>query len=188
MTYLRCKSCRECGQPLKGDWFRHWVGEKCIRPKDGLSVTDADLIFHRFMRKRDARGERGIEDIMLVELKAHGEGVGKAQGDTLATFNAVVNNLPMPKGKPIGVASRPMMVSRGKKVVWHGAHLLEVPLHRNDAGPFRWDWRPIAAQTLALVLSFENDPRRPETPLDIARRHKRIKETPLLTQMEGGNQ
>jgi len=178
MTYLRRERCPHCGEP---HWFRYWIGRQCDKSVDGLSVSDLDLLVHRFRMVTDARGERTVEHIMVVELKTEDESLGKAQRDTLSLFNAALNSVLPVDGAPIGVEARPGFIVPGeKKVIWHGVHLLRVPAQPSEPGPFFWDNQPLAAETLAAVLSFRHDPREPLRILDVERRHKPADQDPSM--------
>src|ERR1019366_6405143 len=134
MSYIRKKRCPACGEP---HWFKDWVGRYCARSQDGLGVTDFDLVFHRFRISRDALGDRGVEHVMVVEVKTKNETLGGPQRDTLSAVNAMFNSMVPVNGKPIGVKSRPGFIRPGaKKLVWHGAHLLRVPAKESAIGPF----------------------------------------------------
>lgn len=170
MSYLREKTCPECGKP---HWFRFWVGEFCDRSCNGLYVCDYDLQFHRFKSCRDALGCRDVEHLMKVEVKIGDEKLGAAQRDSLSVLNALMNTMVPVNGGPIGVESRPGFIRPGeKKIVWHGVHLLRVPLKKSRVGPFYWDNKRIDSNTLIKVLNFENDSIETDRPLDIDRRHK----------------
>jgi hypothetical protein len=168
--YLRRKQCSKCGQP---HWIHYWVGQYCAKSRDGLSVLDSDLKFHRFRRIEDARGWRDVEDVMDVEVKTGSEKLGIAQRDTLSVFNAAIEQMIPVDGEPIHVRARAGYVRPGsKKVVHHGVHLLRVPSTPNPDGPWYWDNKPVDTKTLIGILNFELDPRNPLRRLDVARRHK----------------
>ena len=181
--YIRKEPCSSCGQP---HWFRYWVGRNCLAAKNGLSVCDGDLIFHRFKRIGDPLGERDIEHMMMVEVKTGTEELFFAQHDTLSTFSQRLLAMAPPNGRPIGVQSRAgtrfKEGTRKVKLLWHGVHLIRVPFTPNDAGPFAWNNKVLDRQTLIDVLNMDRDPRRTDRRLDVDRRHKRPRDADLFTQ------
>ncbi len=170
MRHLRNPPCNTCGKP---HWFRYWVDEFCARAKDGLSVGDFDMPFHRFKRVSDKLGDRSIEHFMVVEVKIADERLGPAQQDSLSVFNGMLQSLVPVNGAPIGVRARPGFIKKGeKKIVWHGVHLLRVPAMRRNIGPFYWDNKYVGSDLLRGILNFDRDPNPPHGVLDIDRRHK----------------
>lgn len=178
--HIRKQRCPACGEP---HWFKDWVGRFCAKSKDGLCVSDFDLVFHRFRISKDALGQRDVEHLMVVEVKTENETLGAPQRDTLSAANAIFNAMIPVDGKPIKVQSRPGFIRAGtKKLIWHGAHLLRVPAKESTFGPFWWDAKPIESGKLIGVLNFELDARHPYNKLDIERRHKAASVKELIGQ------
>ena len=163
-------------------WFSAWTGQFCARSCDGLTVGNFDYIFHRFKFPKDKLGQRRIEHLMIVELKTGGEILGNPQRDTLSVANAILDAILPVDGSPIDVKSRPGFIVNGdKKCVWHGIHLLRVPVAPTNVGPFGWDNKWVLPSNVLIdVLNFVRDPRNPFEFLDIDRRHKKSKQLPLL--------
>ena len=178
--YIKKEPCSECGQP---HWFRYWVGRNCLSSQQ-LSVSDGDLIFHRFKRISDPLGERDLEHMMMVEVKTGDEKLRYAQHDTLSVFSQRLLAMAPGNGKPIGVQSRAgtriKEGTRKVKLVWYGVHLLRVPSVPSEDGPFAWNNKQTDRQTLIEILNMDRDPRRPDLRLDIDRRHKKPRDESLF--------
>lgn len=170
--YLRGRRCEKCGGPIKPCWFQNWVAKHCEKSTKGLNVTDLDVLFHRYKNRTDRIGPYKTEYLMVVEIKTGQEILPKNQRDSLSVFNSTLSSVVPVDGRPIGHESKPGFMIKGeKKVVWLGVHMLRIPIDYTEIGPFEWDWKPIDAYTLKLVLNFENDPAKPKKKLDIGRRH-----------------
>lgn len=143
-----------------------------MKSNRGLSVTDFDLVFHRFKRCEDKLGERQVEHMMFVEVKVENEVLGPAQRDTLSVVNGLLLEMVPVNGSPINVKARPgQIIKRDKKIVFHGIHLLRVPASESNGSGFYWDNKPIDAATLTSVLNIDVDPFTFKK-LDVDRRHK----------------
>ena len=170
MTYIRKTQCPTCKKP---HWFHYWPGTFCDKSVSGLCVTDFDLLFHRFKRSTDRLGTRSIEHLMIIEVKIGDEKLRPPQRDTLSVFNGLLKTFVPVNGRPLLVSSRPGFISKNeKKVIWHGVHLLRVPVEENNLGPFVFDGHDIPFGTLQGILNFDLNANHPHRKLDIERRHK----------------
>lgn len=142
---------------------------------DGLNIADFDLLFHRYRWSNDRLGGRGIEHLMVVEIKKGAENLRHNQRDSFSLFAGFLDTMIPVNGEPIGVESRPGFIYPGeKKIIWHGVHLVRVPFEKNNLGPFQFDNRSVTSDQLIGLLNFELDSRgtRFLRRLDIDRRHK----------------
>lgn len=118
------------GTPL-GSWFRNNLKDS----KDGLVIFDADITLYLTY-------EYNKKILMLVEEKAHGDTIHKAQGMTLP----VITKMLALGAKPAGIE-------------YWGLHILQMENTTPDNSAWiKWDGKIVTTETVKKYLNFELKP------------------------------
>ena len=139
------------------DWLRK---EKSLDSvKQNLSITDADYWIHQYRETTDSCGTRGIESIMMIELKTNSASLPFAQRDTLKLINAGFHNAFYDQAGRV-VTKKVQIDNKTRFVRFYGAFLLQIDTDRPDTSKtIKWHGKVISYQVLLNVLAFKRDPR-----------------------------
>lgn len=148
------------------DGYRKWLREnpRLDSVRASLSITDVDLLIHRYMTFVDKIGTRLVQCLMAVEWKAFGARPGRAQLDTMLMFNEAMR---ASHGTTLYVPNRIPPVCRCFNF---GVHLCRMSgFDPSSSDTLWWDRRVITVDQLEGLIRFELHPDslRPWTP----RRH-----------------
>lgn len=161
------------GQTPFGSWVQSHPDLEAIT--HSLTVTDADMMFHKYKTYVDAIGTRQIQLQMWVEVKTYGANLTKSQHETLFDHHQ-------------GLCTRKQTVMRrspfgGMRQVWHfGVCILRLQEDVPTDGGIEWgvfnpdgsiEWYPNGTcEALVDLLRFNSRPDDPRQPLSIRRHHK----------------
>ena len=143
------------------DWLRYHPKLDSI--KQHVAATDCDMWIHRYRLYKDEIGERWIEHIMLIEVKAFGADMSFSQNDTLRTVHQLLTNNTKVRGPN---RTQKVIGGNGKLVLvksW-GVHLLQLSSDRRDTSELiLWDREEVSLPELLEILLFDRSPntRRP---------------------------
>jgi hypothetical protein len=135
------------------DGFRKWVQEnpRLDSVRNGLVVTDFDLLFHKYKTHTDKISTRSVQHMMVVEYKRHGAKLPPTQRDTLGMFHQIFRARRR-------VVKSPLTGCEVTLRFW-GVHVLrfegESP---NDSKWMIWDKQKINLYDLEQLLRFEINP------------------------------
>ena len=175
--------CPNCGRDVREaerkflDWIRENPQLDSISA--ALSVQNCDVWVHQYKSHADRRGDRRINNLMLVEYKAFGADMSFAQRDTLWIVNQILRP-EIGRAKTFKVRGLdPQGKLRPRTVHCFGVHKLQiidgdVP---GEGGQIIWDRKAIDVEQLERVLRFDLHPDTLRPRSD--RRHHTINE-PLL--------
>jgi len=157
--------------------FGLWVRQRpdLDSSKHALSLTDVDMIFHRFKTHVDAMGTREFQLQMWVEIKTYSGELTKSQHETLFDHHQILMSERARKRiSPLTGASRYLWhfgvfvlklhagIPEDKKIDWG--------VFRND-GTLRW-YKGGTVHGLEQILRFERRPDNPAQKLCLRRHHK----------------
>lgn len=184
--------CHYCGEINPAETpFSTWCRDNLEDSKAGLVIHDFDLLVHRYM----THGDRGVQFLMMVEVKTRASAMTRSQRDSFALWTqAVRTHAPNHRdrhgrfhdnGGTYGnrLAFSPFV---GRRVSTNilGLHLLQLSGDQPDQSEMiRWNLRQIDVSTLINLLNLHIHPHsfRPLT----ARRHKKQRMLPLFDGASG---
>ena len=151
----------------------------------GISVTDCDLILHRFKTEVDSEGTREIQAIMMLEVKTRNADPTFAQIDTLKVFHNTIRRKPwedQATGQVLfnfGVSFLKLSdLTPADSKTMHWGRLIVNKRFKQVDGQIQW--KPINLDTLHKLMRFDVHPTtfawRP------FRRHHKTKELEQLVQ------
>ncbi len=154
--------------------------ERLLDSSIGIVRFDLDVLLHRYMFPTDHFGDRTIQAMMFIEVKAMGAELSDSQKDTLHTLNQVFTNRRSNRHrKKRGAhadnhtpAAKVKSIITGKVAsLWLlGGHFLQMEhICPKSSKWLRWDKKLIDLPTLIKLLSFELDPHKLQ-PIDWRRR------------------
>ena len=161
------------GQTPFGSWVQAHPDLDSIR--HSLTITDADMMFHKYKTYTDSIGTREIQLQMWVEVKSFNAQLTKSQHETLFDHHQALNT----KSQTVMRRS-----TNGKnRQVWHfGVCILQMEGQIPEDNKTRWGvfrcdgsirWYPCSAvHGIVEVLRFDRRPDNPKQMLSIRRHHK----------------
>lgn len=164
------------GTPF-GLWLREHP-DLDSRSKD-LCAMDVDMAIHKF-RYRDEKNNRhrGIDHLMLVEVKCFLKTPDFAQNDTMQVIDDLLRKATTRNGRryPIKIRDRrPGRVNAPRSVRWLGFHTLILSGDRPDnSETILWDEKHhLTEEMLVEILDFLRDPDDPRKEFNTRRHHRR---------------
>lgn len=152
------------------DGWRRWVrgNPRLDSVAFGLSITDIDMLIHRYRTHTDRCGSRWIQCIMAVEWKAYGAKARSAQRDTLLLTSEILRKC---HGRTIYVPGRSVPKC---KCFSFGVHMCRMSGRDPDqSDELWWDRRRISVDQLEALLRFELHPDDPSRAWSPRRHHTR---------------
>ena len=169
---VKCPNCG-CIHPAEiafRQWIRNCPDLDSSPKKAAVVLFDCDILLHKYLIHSDKIGNRDIQAMMFIEVKANMSEPTESQRDTLYIFNQILRNRrPTPAAKyrkrqaeNNGLLTKVFSSISNKwiNIRLFGGHLLQM----SDDNPFdshqmRWDKREVIDyNTLLQLLRFEIDP------------------------------
>lgn len=125
-----------------------------------MSIQDVDYWIHRYRDSRDRRGDRGVDHLMLVEVKTNGRDVDFAQRDTLGLVRSLLEDaFVFQNGER--VRTRKLLIhGYPREVKFYGYFCLQLSHESpDDSDWMRWHGRRIERADLIDILDFVIHPR-----------------------------
>jgi hypothetical protein len=143
-------------------WLRSRPGLDSRRER--LSIPDVDLVVHRYRDRTSKNPKYRVDNVMLLETKAHADGpqLGTfAEHDTFGLLNALWNSRVKHHSHGV-IRSYPVnFCGERRRVRWWGVHVWAMSGDRPDnSREMWWDQVPssISVDTLERLIKFEIDP------------------------------
>jgi len=165
--------------------FSAWIRGQEQLSSHQFALTDADYVWHKYKE----HGSRGVDCLMLIELKTRAGAVSHSQRDTLFLLDAILRRATSRKNMSgrfcISVPdTRKERIGQQRLVRWFGVHVVYVSNTRPDNSVvIKWDGNELdGEQHLIDILAFKLDPDNPRKPLSLRRHHRtpaREQPTPL---------
>lgn len=140
------------------EWIRNHPELDSLR--FGMSVTDIDAVVHRYMcPTQTSNRDRGLQEIMFVEIKRFAANVEFAQRDTLRKTNLCIRSLFRRVGGVTGARCRVEFLDDGSQLNWWGIHRLRCSGSCPQTSEWiEWDRYRVSPSDLAAVLRFDKNP------------------------------
>lgn len=172
--------CPTCGtlianEPPFSQWLRNHP--ELESHTYGLSVMDADYIFHRY---RTEFG-RKFQCLMMVEVKTQSAEMTPAQRDTAGVISQILRNRRQTPTKrlryEIGTTIYKIFsafIGAWVRVRVYGFHVLTFDgFGPEDSKIIKWDREQVTADQLVSILKFDLDPDEPNRRLDYRSHHRK---------------
>ena len=176
---LHCPNC-DTLQTAESPFERWMRNERLLDSSIGIVRFDLDVLLHRYMFPTDKLGDRTIQAMMFIEVKAMGAELSESQKDTLHSLNQVFTNRRSNRHRSkrgahaenhTPVCKVKSLISGKMNSLWLlGGHFLQMEhIDPKSSKWLKWDKKEIDLDVLVKLLRFELDPHKLQ-PIDWRRR------------------